>query len=89
MISGGNMAGCSGEQTWVRLNSVSESFDMTQLVTRNGFTRLDSNQLTTQRVKFDVKFDSNRLITQKASRILIKSTEKAFENLDSNQLMTL
>ena len=47
-----------------------------------------SNQLTTQ--NGFLKFDSNRLMTQKASRIFwFKSTHesKAFQNFDSSRLM--
>ena len=54
----------SQNQTWVRLkifliriNIVSESFDSTQLMTRNGFTGIDSNQPTSQ-IEFQ-KFYSN------------------------------
>ena len=79
MTSGGNTAGCSGEQAWVQLifilfNSVSESFDSTQLMTLDGFTSLDPNQLTIQ--NGCLKVVSNQFTTQ-----------KAFQNLDSNQLM--
>ena len=67
-------------QTWERLNffirsiSVQENFDSTQLMTNkyNGFTRIDSYQLTTQ--NGFLKFDSNRFMT------------KNFQNVDSNQL---
>ena len=55
---------------FIRLNSVSESLESTQLMTHNGFTRIDSNKLTTQ--NGFMKFDSNRLMSQKASRILIQ-----------------
>ena len=65
-------------QTWVRPIF---SFDSTQpqkvlirLMTHNGFTRLDSNPLTIQ-CGF-LKFASNRLTTQKASRILIQTTSR-------------
>ena len=55
-------------QTWVhlfliRFNSVSDSFESTQIMTHNCLTRLDSNPLTTQN-EF-LKFDSNRLTTSK------------------------
>ena len=60
---------------FIRFNSVSGSFDSTQLMTHTAFTRIDSNQLTTQN-EF-LKFYSNRLMTQKASKIF-----------DSNQLTT-
>ena len=52
---------------FIRFNSVSESFHRTQLMTHNGFTRIDSNLVTTQ--NGFLKFDSNRLMTQKDSRI--------------------
>ena len=54
-----------------------------------GLTRLYSHQLTTQNVFMN--FDSNRLTTQQASRILIQINprlKKLFQNLDSNQLVT-
>ena len=54
----------------IRFNSVSESFDSTQLMTHNGFSGLDLNQLTAQ--NGFLEFDLNRLTTQKASRILIE-----------------
>ena len=42
---------------------LSLSFDSTQLMAHNDFTRFDSNQLTTQNGY--PKFDTNRLTTQK------------------------
>ena len=67
-------------QIWVRLifsirfNSVSKSFDSTQLTTHNGFTIIGSNPLTTQ--NGFLKYDSNRPMTQKAYRIFsFKSTQ--------------
>ena len=69
--------GPSSTQTWnwvrhtfLRCYSVSESFYSSRLMTHNGFTRIDSNQLTNQS-RF-LKFDSNRLMTQKASRFFIQ-----------------
>ena len=56
-------------------NSVSESFDSTQVMTHNDLTRIDSNHLTTQ--NGFLKFDSNKLTTQKTS-----------EYFSSNQLTT-
>ena len=44
-------------------------FIPTQLMTHNGFPRIDLNQLTTR--NGFLEFSSNRLMTQKASRILI------------------
>ena len=40
---------------FIRFNSVSESFDLTQLIGHNGFTRIDSNQLKIEDgfLKFD------------------------------------
>ena len=40
---------------FIRFNSVSESFDLNQLITHNGFARIDSNQLKTENgfLKFD------------------------------------
>ena len=62
-----------GYDSFFRFNSVSESFHLTQLMTLNGFTRIDSNRLTTE--NGFMKFDSNRLTNQKASRIFgFKST---------------
>ena len=45
---------------FIQFNSVSESFDATQLMTRNGFTRIDSNQLTTQN-GFQIKITAKKL----------------------------
>ena len=85
----------STEQTWVwlnffiRFNTASESFDLIQLMTHNSFTRLYSNQLTTQngflkliQINSWLKkpaeyFDSYQLMTQ-----------RSFQNFDFNQLMT-
>ena len=83
--------GCN--KTWVRLIFYSiqlslRSFDLTQLVTHNGFKRLDANQPTTQN-RF-LKFDSNRLKTKKLTEFYSNqlTTQKTFQNLDSNQLVT-
>ena len=72
----------------IPLNSVSESFDSTHLMTHYDFTRLDSNQLTIQ--NGFMKFDSNRLMTKKNFQNFDPNqlTTKKFPNLDSNQLMT-
>ena len=57
-------------------NLVSEIFDSTQLMTHNRYTRIDSNRPNGLTQNGFLKFDSNRLTTQKASRILwIKSTQ--------------
>ena len=49
------------QQTWVRLNflfeSTKESFDSTQVMTYNGFTRIDSNDPMTR--NGILAFDSN------------------------------
>ena len=50
---------------FIRINSVSETFDLTQLMTHNGYIRIDSNHLMTQNRL--LKFDSNQLTTQQAS----------------------
>ena len=76
MTSGGKTDGCSGEQTWVRIeffilfNSVSERFGSTQLMTHNGFTGLDSNLPTTQNGRLEFDSDDSRL--KKLFRILIQ-----------------
>ena len=51
-----------GMTLFIRFNSVSKSFDPTQLMTHSGPTRLGSNQLTTQ--NGFLKFDLDRLTTQ-------------------------
>ena len=51
-------------------NLVSEIFDSTQLMTHNRYTRIDSNRPNGLTQNGFLKFDSNRLTTQKASRIL-------------------
>ena len=62
------------KQTWVRLtfNSVSESFDWTQLMTHNAFARINSNQHTIQN-RF-LKFDSIRPWLKELPEFLFKST---------------
>ena len=52
---------------FIRFNSVPKIFDSTQLMTHNDLTGIHSNQLKAQN-EFS-KFDSNRLMTQKAPRI--------------------
>ena len=58
---------------FILINLGSESFDLIQLMTHNGFARIDSNQLATP--NGFLIFDSNRLPTLKASRTFwFKST---------------
>ena len=47
---------------FIRFNSNSETFDSTQLMTHNGFTRIDLNQYTTQ--NGFLEFDSTPLTTR-------------------------
>ena len=92
-----NVSSCYRKQTWVRLiffirfNSVSESFDSIQLMTHNGFTRINSNQLTTQNglPKFDglIQIDS-RLKMLPEFWFKCTHDRTAFQNFDSDQLMT-
>ena len=74
-----------GTILFIRIRSVPESFVSTQLITHNGFTRIDSNQLTTQDrfSKFDLTHDSKRFQNilnqvnsrlQKLSKTWFKST---------------
>ena len=53
-----------------RFNSVSEGFDLTQLMTYNGFTRIDSNKLMTQKASRVLIQINSRL--KKLSRLLIQ-----------------
>ena len=77
--------------SFIQFNSVSESFDSTQLMTHNAFTRLDLYQLTTQHGF--LKFDSNLTSTQKASSILIqinyrlKKSESWFESIHDSMML--
>ena len=73
---------------FIRINSVLERFDSTQLMTHNGFTRIYSNHLMTQ--NGSLKFDSNQIMTQKASKYFDSNqltNQKSFQNFDSNQLI--
>ena len=45
------------DSSFIRFNSVSESFDSTQLTIHNGFTGIDLNQIRTK--NGILKFDSN------------------------------
>ena len=74
LSDGGVLAGIGTTHFLIRFNSVSGSFDSTQLMTRNGFTGLDSDQLI-------LKMDFFNLIQ-------IDSRLKSFQNFDSNQLTT-
>ena len=94
MTSGGNTAGCSGEQRWVRLIFL---FDSTHpqkaLIRLNSWLTMASQDLIqiNSRFKMDVwNLIQIDLQLKKLPEFWLKSVLdwKRFQNLDSNQLMT-
>ena len=81
-------------QTWVRFNFLfdsaqSQSFDSPKLMTHNGLTRIDSNQLTTQNDFWNlIQIDSLLKKLPEYFDSIQFTTKTTFQNSDSNRLMT-